>query len=61
MRYDNLSTVMLADNSVLHSRTKHIELSHFFVREQVMQNKSLITHMPSADLPIQVLLASETS
>jgi len=37
---DNLSVVSLAHNPVLHSRTKHMELDIFFVREKVL-NKSL--------------------
>ncbi|MCH80541.1 retrovirus-related Pol polyprotein from transposon TNT 1-94, partial [Trifolium medium] len=36
---DNPSAVSLAHNPVLHSRTKHMELDIFFVREKVM-NKS---------------------
>ena len=30
---DNLSTVALSHNPVLHSRTKHMELDIFFVRK----------------------------
>jgi len=33
---DNLSAVSLAHNPVLHSRTKHMELDIFFVREKVL-------------------------
>nr|KYP45979.1 hypothetical protein KK1_032476 [Cajanus cajan] len=32
---DNMSTVALAHNPVLHARTKHMELDLFFVREKV--------------------------
>lgn len=34
---DNMSTVALAHNPVLHSRTKQMELDLFFVREKVMK------------------------
>ena len=47
----NLSTVMLSHNPVLHSRTKHMELSLFFVREKVIIGKLLIAHVPSSDQP----------
>lgn len=40
---DNLSAVSLAHNPVLHSRTKHMELDIFFIRENVI-NKSLKTN-----------------
>lgn len=32
---DNISTVLLSANPILHSRTKHIELDLHFVREKV--------------------------
>ena len=46
---------MLSHNPVLHSRTKHMELSLFFVREKVMQGKLLIGHIPSSDQPANLL------
>ena len=52
---DNLSTVMLVHNPILHSRTEHMELNLFFVREGVMQNKVLITHIPSTEQPVDIL------
>ena len=33
---DNLSTVQLATNPILHARTKHVELDLYFVREKVL-------------------------
>lgn len=35
---DNLSTIVLASNPVLHSRTKHIELDLHFVHDKVASN-----------------------
>ena len=52
---DNLSTVMLSHNPVLHSKTKHLELSLFFDREMVMTGKLLIAHVPSFDQPADLL------
>nr|KYP50032.1 Retrovirus-related Pol polyprotein from transposon TNT 1-94 [Cajanus cajan] len=44
---DNQSTVALSHNLVLHSRSKHMELDIFFVREKVL-NKSLnVSHIPA--------------
>ena len=33
---DNLCTVQLATNPILHARTKHVELDLYFVREKVL-------------------------
>ena len=52
---DNLSTIMLAHNLVLHSRTKHMEHNLFYVRERVMHDKLHIAHIPSNKKPADVL------
>ena len=52
---DNLSTVQLAANPVLHARTKHVELDLYFVREKFLQNKVLVQHVPSIDQTEDVL------
>uniref|UniRef100_A0A803NS27 Uncharacterized protein n=1 Tax=Cannabis sativa TaxID=3483 RepID=A0A803NS27_CANSA len=44
---DNLSTVLLTVNLVLHARTKHIELDLYFVREKIMQQLVDIRHVPA--------------
>ncbi|KAA0026182.1 putative mitochondrial protein [Cucumis melo var. makuwa] len=36
---DNLSAVRLAENSVFHARTKHVELHYHFIREKVLQEE----------------------
>ena len=46
---DNLSTVLLSANPVLHARTKHIELDLYFVRENVIRKEVEVRHVPSAD------------
>ncbi|OIW10245.1 hypothetical protein TanjilG_27996 [Lupinus angustifolius] len=42
-----MSTVLLSRNPVLHSRTKHIELDLFWVRERVISKQLLVEHVPS--------------
>ena len=44
---DNLSTVSLTANPVLHARSKHIELDLYFVREKVLQGIIEVNHLPS--------------
>ncbi|RVW93071.1 Retrovirus-related Pol polyprotein from transposon RE1 [Vitis vinifera] len=46
---DNISTVSLSANPVLHSRTKHMELDLYFVREKVMERKLVVNHVPTED------------
>ena len=35
IRFDNTSAVNLSKNPILHSRMKHIEIRHHFIRDQV--------------------------
>lgn len=44
---DNLSTVALTLNPVLHTRTKHMEMDLFFVREKVLNKTLIVQHVPS--------------
>jgi len=52
---DNMSAVSLAHNPVLHSRTKHMELDIFFVREKVLSKTLLVSHVPAHDQWADVL------
>ena len=52
---DNLSAVSLAHNVVLHSRTKHMELDIFFVREKVIKKELMVSHVPAQDQWADVL------
>ncbi|XP_073022027.1 secreted RxLR effector protein 161-like [Primulina eburnea] len=46
---DNLSTISLSANPVLHSKSKHIELDLYFVREKVLFKHLSVQHVPSID------------
>uniref|UniRef100_A0A803P919 Reverse transcriptase Ty1/copia-type domain-containing protein n=1 Tax=Cannabis sativa TaxID=3483 RepID=A0A803P919_CANSA len=46
---DNLSTVLLAANPVLHARTKHIKLDLYFVGEKVLRHQVEVKHVPATD------------
>lgn len=39
---DNLSTVALTANPILHARTKHIELDMHFIREKVLTREFIV-------------------
>ena len=46
---DNLSTVLLSANPVLHARTKQIEFDLYFVREKIIWKEIEVCHVPSAN------------
>lgn len=52
---DNLSTIALSANPVLHYRTKHMELDLYFVRKKVMSRSLSVQHIPSLDQADDVL------
>ncbi|CAM8923104.1 unnamed protein product [Rhodiola kirilowii] len=42
---DNMSTISISKNPVQHSRTKHIDIRHHFIRELVEQKVVTLTHV----------------
>ena len=52
---DNLSTVLLSANPILHARTKLIELDLYFVREKVLKKDMDIRHVPTNEQVADVL------
>jgi len=44
---DNLATKSMSENSIFHSRTKHIELDIHFVREKVESGEVEIRYVPT--------------
>lgn len=52
---DNLSTVSLGHNLILHARTKHMELDLFFVLEKVASGQMKVLHVLALDQYADVL------
>lgn len=44
---DNKSAINISKNSVQHSRTKHIDIRHHFIRELVEKKEVVIEHVVS--------------
>src|SRR4030066_233437 len=42
---DNMSVINISKNSVLHSRTKHIDIHHHFIRDLVESNIVTLEHV----------------
>jgi hypothetical protein len=49
LQCDSTSAVSVAKNSVLHSKTKHIELRYHFLRDNVEKGKITLIHVPTHD------------
>ena len=58
---DNLSTVLMIANPVLHYRSKHFELDLHFVRENVARKLITISHFPSHKQTTDILTKSISS
>ena len=50
---------LLATNAVYHSRTKHIDVRHHFVREQVEARTIKLEHVPSAEMKAESLTETD--
>ncbi|XP_038997429.1 G-type lectin S-receptor-like serine/threonine-protein kinase LECRK1 [Hibiscus syriacus] len=46
---DNSSVISMSANPIYHSKTKHVELDVYFVREKVAANKLKINYVPSSN------------
>ena len=55
LQYDNLSTVLLSSNPILRSRTKHMELDLYFIKEKVMAKQLLVQYAPTFDQVADIL------
>lgn len=44
---DNQSAIALAENPMFHSRTKHIDVRHHFIREKVQERSIFVKHVPT--------------
>ena len=52
---DNQGAIALAKNPVHHSRTKHIDVQHHFVREKVDRGVIRLEYCPTEDMVADVL------
>jgi hypothetical protein len=49
LQCDSTSAISVAKNSVLHSKTKHIEVTYHFLRDNVEKGKITLIHVPTHD------------
>ena len=55
---DNKSAIMLSSNSVLHERTKHVEVDIHFIREKVRSGVIVLNFVPSSDQTADIFTKS---
>jgi hypothetical protein len=46
---DNINSILLANNSVYHDRTKHIEVHYHFIKEKVLAKEIDLIHVSTKD------------
>jgi len=51
---DNRGAISLAENPVMHTRTKHIDIRHHFVRQAIKEKKLRLEHVPTADMTADI-------
>ena len=49
IRCDNKSIINLSKNLVLHSKTKHIDIRHHFIKEQVLNGNIFLDYICTKD------------
>jgi len=50
IRYDNRGAISLAENPILYTRTKHIDMW-----QAIRENKLCLKHVPTADMAADIL------
>jgi hypothetical protein len=49
LQCDSTSAISVVKNTVLHSKTKHIEVRYHFLRDNVEKGKITLIHVPTHD------------
>lgn len=50
MKGDNQSSIALAHNPVFHSRTKHIDIQHHYIGDEVAANRIELSYVPTNEM-----------
>ena len=55
MKCDNQGALALMQNAVSSPRTKHIDISHHFIREKVAEKQIIMKHVPTGKMAADAL------
>ncbi len=50
MKGDNQGSIALAHNQVFHARTKHIDIQHHYIQDEVSVGKINLTYIPTSEM-----------
>lgn len=50
LKGDNQRSIALANNPVFHARTKHINIQHHFIRDEVATKRIELAYVPTAEM-----------
>lgn len=50
MKGDNQGSIALAHNPVFHARTKHIDIQHHYIRDEVSAGRINLTYIPTSEM-----------
>jgi hypothetical protein len=51
---DNIDSILLANNSVYHAKTKHIEVHYHFIRKKVLTKEIDFIHVNTEDEVVEI-------
>jgi DNA anti-recombination protein RmuC len=55
IHYDNTSAINISKNLVQHSRTKHVDIQHYFIRDLVESREVALTFIPTENQLADIL------
>ena len=50
LKGDNQGSIALAHNPVFHSRTKHIDIQHHYIRDEVAAQRIQLSYIPTDEM-----------
>lgn len=55
LNVDNRGAICLASDHMFHSRTKHIDIRHHFIRDVIDKDTVIIKHIPTGQMTADIL------
>jgi len=52
--FDNINSILLANNPVYHARIEHIEVHYHFIKEKVLANEIDLIHVNTKDQVVDI-------